>query len=144
MSFSAWQVWLIFAIALFVAEMLVPGFFLACFGIGALGSALIALITPKIAVHIVVFSMGTLISFVAVRPIFQKISSKQVKTNIDAYVGLTGFITEAIDPATGQGRVSIGGESWKARSSDNSKLPAGQKVEVVKVDGLCLIVKISA
>ena len=144
MSFSAWEIWLILAVALFIAEILVPGFFLACFGIGALASALISRFTGAIALHIAAFSVGTLISFVAVRPIFLKISAKEIKTNIDAYVGLTGFITEAVDPATGQGRISIGGESWKARTADDSPLPEGQKVEVVGVEGLRLIVKKSA
>jgi len=68
-------------------------------------------------------------------------SKTTVKTNIDAYTGLTGLVVETIDPSTGQGRISIGGESWKARTEDNSKLEEGQQVKVVEVNGLCLIVK---
>jgi len=50
-------------------------------------------------------------------------------------VGATGEIVEA-DLAAGEAWVAIGGERWRARSSD--VLQPGQRVSVSRVDGLML------
>ena len=122
MNFGSWEAWLILGIILAIAEIVVPGFVLACFAIGAFASSLTTLITDNLAIQLASFSIGTFLSFISVRPFFTKMSKTTVKTNIDAYTGLTGLVVETIDPSTGQGRISIGGESWKARTEDNSKL----------------------
>jgi membrane-bound serine protease (ClpP class) len=55
-----------------------------------------------------------------------------------ALTGKPGEVREALDP---KGIVQAEGESWSAESEDGSVLAAGECVEVVRVEGLRLIVR---
>lgn len=52
--------------------------------------------------------------------------------------GLVGEVGVALTDLDNEGRVSLHGEYWNARSDRH--IPKGEKVRVVKVDNLCLIV----
>jgi membrane protein implicated in regulation of membrane protease activity len=60
---------------------------------------------------------------------------------VEALLGRTGTVTEAIEPGTGRGRVLIEGEDWRGMTLDAQALPAGTKVSVVQVDGTQLVVE---
>jgi membrane-bound serine protease (ClpP class) len=68
--------------------------------------------------------------------IFARSRRRPVVTGVEQIVGSTA---EAIADFTEQGVVRLGGETWKARSS--APLRAGQRVRVVKVEGLLLWVE---
>jgi membrane-bound serine protease (ClpP class) len=53
-------------------------------------------------------------------------------------VGKPGEVRETLDP---KGTVQAGGELWSAESEDGSTLAAGECVDVVRVEGLRLIVR---
>ncbi len=57
---------------------------------------------------------------------------------ITALAGKPGEVREALDP---KGTVQAEGELWSAESEDGSALAAGELVEVVRVEGLRLIVR---
>jgi membrane-bound ClpP family serine protease len=63
---------------------------------------------------------------------------KKITTGSEGMIGLKG---EVIEPLVPEGVVRIKNEYWKARSSDNN-LAAGEQVEVVRIDGLTLHVKL--
>jgi membrane protein implicated in regulation of membrane protease activity len=67
--------------------------------------------------------------------------SAGVPSRTEALRGQAGRVTEAIDPARGIGRVSVGGQDWAARAS--SPLPAGTEIQVEGADGIVLIVTVS-
>ncbi len=69
---------------------------------------------------------------------FYKISRKKVLTGTEELVGSTG---EAMADFTGEGRIWVRGESWRALSQ--APVKQGQKVRVISQDGLLLQVKIS-
>jgi membrane protein implicated in regulation of membrane protease activity len=141
---DAWHVWLIIAIGLFIAEIFVPGFVLGSFGIGCLFSALAALFDMHLKIQLVTFSVLTLATFFAVRPIFLKYfysPASKIQTNIDALVGKTGLVSEKIDPDANKGRVIVGGEDWRAVSADGNWVEEGEKVKVVSVEGTKLFVR---
>jgi membrane-bound serine protease (ClpP class) len=52
--------------------------------------------------------------------------------------GKPGEVREALDP---KGMVQAEGELWSAESEDGSKMAAGERVEVVRLEGLRLIVR---
>jgi membrane protein implicated in regulation of membrane protease activity len=64
-----------------------------------------------------------------------------IKTNVDALVGRTGLVTEAVDQALNRGRVRLGGEEWRAVTPDESKIEAGTKVIVKAVEGCKVVVE---
>ncbi|MFZ2446549.1 MAG: NfeD family protein [Syntrophobacteraceae bacterium] len=140
---SVWHLWVIAAIMLFIAEMLVPTFVLASFGIGCLVSSLVSAFGLGLKVQIAAFMLGTLGAFFGVRPFFTKYcykASPGIKTNVEALIGKTGRVTETIDEL-GSGRVLVGGDDWKAVAIDGSLIEKNAKVEVVKVEGAKIYVK---
>lgn len=68
-----------------------------------------------------------------------KARKKKIVSGHDALVGTTAIVQANFD---GQGWVKVEGELWKAQSS--LPLKRGQEVEVIKCDGLDLIVKPSS
>ena len=53
-------------------------------------------------------------------------------------LGAAGVVHTDLDP---EGAVLIAGELWSARSIDGTTIPAQQPIEVVRVEGLLLLVK---
>ncbi len=142
--FSAWHLWVIVALILLIAEVFVPGFLAASFAIGCFFSAIVAAAGFGLKGQILGFIAGTLVAFFGVRPFFTKYCYKAsggIKTNVDALSGTTGRVTEAIDPASGSGRVRLGGDDWKAVSVEDQAIEAGALVEVVRIEGVKLFVK---
>lgn len=142
--FSAWHIWTIFALILFILEIFTPGFLLASFGIGCLFSALAAGVGLSVKLQVVGFIVGTLVAFFGVRPFFTKFcyrASCGVKTNVDALVGKTGRVTEEINQELDSGRVLVGGDDWKAISVDGDIINKGTMVEVVRIEGIRVFVK---
>ena len=133
-----WHVWIIAAVIFFVAEIFVPGFFLACLGVGCVASALVSTIISAEWFQLLVFSISTLAAFFTIRPmVFRYLygRSRDVKTNVDALPGRKARVVETINPLEGTGRVKIEGEEWKAVSVDEAEIEKGEQVVVEKVEG---------
>jgi membrane protein implicated in regulation of membrane protease activity len=139
------HMWMGLAIVLFIAEIMTPGgFVLACLGISCLASGFISYLGFGVTIQLLIFSITSLTLFFGIRPFFFKYflqSAGKIKTNIDALVEKTGMVSERIDPATGRGRVLLGGEDWKGVSLSDEVIDAGTKVMVIRVDGVKLVVK---
>jgi membrane protein implicated in regulation of membrane protease activity len=138
-----WQVWLVAALLLFVAEMVAPGFWLLSVAVGCLSAGLVALVVPGFLVPTLSFAAGTLLSLVAIRPFLLRYlhpASSEIKTNVDALVGRTGVVSERIDPATGRGRVLVEGEDWRGAALMDTAIETGTRVMVVRVEGAILYV----
>ena len=138
-----WQVWLVAALLLFVAEMLAPGFWLLSVAVGCLAGGLVSLVMPGFLAPVLSFAAGTLLSLVAIRPMLLKYlhhPSTEIKTNVDALIGKVGVVSERIDPGTGKGRVLVEGENWRGTSLMDTVLEPGTRVMVVRVEGTTLYV----
>lgn len=139
-----WHVWVLAALLFMILEVFTAGFAVACFSIGCLASAVCAGFELGIWWQVLAFAVGTGIAFVTVRPLVLKYffsKSDEVRTNADAVIGRQARVTEAIDPATGTGRVAIDGDDWKAVSEDGSAVEAGATVVVVSRESIILTVK---
>ncbi|HEY6118273.1 MAG TPA: NfeD family protein [Candidatus Dormibacteraeota bacterium] len=138
-----WQVWLVAALLLFVAEMAAPGFWLLSVAVGCLAAGLVSIVVPGVLAPALTFAAGTLLSLVGIRPfLLQRIhpGSSDIKTNVDALVGKVGIVSERIDPATGKGRVLVEGENWRGAALMDTPLEPGTRIMVVRVDGATLYV----
>jgi membrane protein implicated in regulation of membrane protease activity len=141
---SAWHIWTIIALILFILEIFTPGFVLASFGIGCIFSALAALVGLGLKLQIVGFMVGTLAAFFGARPLFTKYCYKAscgAKTNVEALIGKKGRVTEEINQVSGSGRVLVGGDDWKAVSVAGDVISKGTAVEVVRVEGITVLVR---
>ena len=63
---------------------------------------------------------------------------KKPEAGKEELVGKVGKVVEDLDP---EGVVKLHGELWTAESRSGERIPVGEKVKVVKVDGLTLIVE---
>ena len=66
-------------------------------------------------------------------------AAQAVPSRTEPLIGQTAFVTEAIDPVHGKGRVTVGGQDWAARSND--VVTAGTPVTVIEADGIVLVVE---
>src|SRR5256884_6208621 len=110
-----WQVWLVAALLLFVAEMLAPGFWLLSVAVGCLAAGVVSLVVPGAIVPALSFAAGTLLPLVGIRPFLVRHLHPRgtgVRTNGDALAGRVGIVSERIDPVTGKGPVPVEGEEW--------------------------------
>lgn len=140
-----WHVWVIFGLGLFILEMIIPGFLVACFGVGCLASALVAALDGSFSWQLVAFAVATLLVYFTIRPLFLKHFYSKVgpiKTNVHALVGKVGVVIHALDPDSKAGRVKVRGEDWRGVPVDNVVIEEGEKIEVVAVDGTKLLVKL--
>ncbi len=142
---AAWHIWVIAGLVLFIAEIMIPGFLVACFGVGCLAAAVMAAADLGVKWQLVGFSLGTLVVYFTIRPLFLRHfyrKASPVKTNVHALVGRVGVVTQALDPHAGSGRLKVRGEDWRGVPVDDVVIEAGEEVEVVEVDGTKLLVKL--
>jgi membrane protein implicated in regulation of membrane protease activity len=141
-----WLVWFLSAVVLLVAEMLAPGFWLACLAVGCVAAGLVGLLPfAGLALQTVAFAATSLGSMLGLRPLllrhFQLGPGGGVRTGVDALLGKRGVVLERIDPISRQGRVKVEGEDWRGASVDDAPIEAGARVTVIQVDGTTLVVE---
>jgi membrane-bound serine protease (ClpP class) len=94
----------------------------------------------NVSVPLVVF-MGLLIggTFFVLVMIALRAMKKPVITGQGALVGKTGY---AVDDLAPTGTVQVAGERWSAKVKEGKKsIKAGERVEVVKTEGVKVVVK---
>ena len=141
----AYYWWLIIALALFVIEILTPGFVIMWFGVGALVAAIISFFNPDtLTIQIISFVVVSLVLVILSRTIFKNVFIKNtpdIKTNADFLIGKIGIVTEDINNNFSKGRILIEGQDWSARTEDGTVIAKDDKIEIIKWSGATLIVK---
>ena len=144
---SDWQIWIVAAALLLVAEMFAPGFWLASVAVGCGAAAIAALLPIGLLGQVLVFAGTTVGSLFGLRPVlvrrFLHARGMEVRTNVEALVGKSGVVTKRIDPVTRVGRVVVEGEDWRGAllESGGAAIEPGTRVIVVQVDGSTLLVE---
>ena len=131
MPIKIWYIWMIIAALFVVGEIFTAGFFLLWFGIGAAGWQLGA------------FVLISGVLFVVSRKFAEKFTKTQPPgIGADRVIGKEGMVLEEIDNAKNTGRVRLKKEEWRADSDTGEVIPVGNQVEVIRMDGTRLVVKI--
>jgi membrane protein implicated in regulation of membrane protease activity len=138
-----WHWWSALAILLFIAEILLPGFWLLCLGIGAAGGAIAAGLGGDAAVQILSFAAVSLVAFFTIRPILKRSFDRTPATrmNAEALSGRKARVTQDFDPSLRLGRVAVDGDDWRAECINDRSLRQGDIVEVIRVESNTLIVR---
>ena len=136
-------VWLGLVLVFLVGEGITPGTLASIwFAGGALAALIFELIGAPLWLSIVVFLAVSVGLLVLTRPLALKyINGKKQATNADRLLGDTGIVTEEINNLENQGLVKVSGQVWTARSSGDDPIPTGQKVRVLRIDGVKAIVE---
>lgn len=138
-----WIFWLVLFIVFIAVELSTVQLVSIWFAIGAIGAGIASMISnDNILVELITFIAVTAIALVATRPFVKKVThNTPVPTNADSLIGLTAIVCEKIDNVKACGAVTVKGATWTARSETDDIIPDGSEVEIVKIDGVKLIVK---
>ncbi len=145
---ETWRwIWLAAAFVFAVGEITLIGtFFLLPFGVGAAAACVSAFLGHTVLTTWVVFVIGSVIAFLALWPLGRKLDRATMPDSegvgAQRWQGRPAVILEDIPAgpsATGLARVDR--EEWRAESMDDTPIPAGTTVRVVRVDGTRVIVE---
>lgn len=137
-------IWLIIFIVMLVFEIATLGLTSIWFAFGALVAFVLAILGLNVFLQIAGFLIVSGLLMALVRPLAAKYFNKnREKTNLDALIGKTGYVTVEINNLKGQGEVNLSGHIWTARSADETVIPVDSKVEITALEGVKAIVKIS-
>ena len=143
MIFNPIFIWAVIGLIFIGAEFFVPGVVIIFFGAGALLTALLSTIIPGIkssmGLQILLWLASSGLSLALLRKYLSRVfRGKTLAMDGSGPSGKTAEVVEGITPET-PGRVHYQGTSWKA-SSYSESFEAGDTVEILKQDGLTLIV----
>ncbi len=134
--------WFVAGLVLFLLELLIPGFVIIFFGVGAWVTAIVCLIhNPGVNIQIIIFAVTSILSLIALRRLIQNKFFYSRETSADVDDEFTGKEAEAksdIGPGK-KGKVEFKGTIWKADS--NSDIKEGQSVIILEKDNFTLFVE---
>jgi len=136
-------IWFLIGLLLFLMELVIPGFFIFFFGLGAWVTALVCLIAePGTNLQIIIFAITSVLSLVALRRIIQK-KFFYNKDNIsdaveDEFTGREGIALNdfGLDK---KGKVEFKGTTWDAESK--FEISKKQSVVIINKESFKLNVK---
>ncbi len=136
-------IWLIVFVVCIVAEIISMGLTTIWFAGGALVATVVAAIGAPLWLQIAVFAVVSLVLLYFTRPIAVKYFNKdRVKTNAESLVGKQAIVISEIDNLQGIGQVTVGGQEWSARTTEEGiTLPVGSVVVVRAISGVKLMVE---
>ena len=144
MDISPVLVWFLVGIGCYVIELVLPGFIIFFFGIGAWCVALVLAMTDvSLTVQLIIFLACSLATLILLRSWVRSVFlggalEEDDSVNVDS-APATGIVTEVIVPPAA-GRVKYGGSSWKAVADEEISVDT----VVVIVEKKDLTVKVCA
>ncbi len=135
-------VWVIVIVAAVLLEATSP---IQLVSIWAAISGVVALIlclcNVDMAIQIIVFLVLTVILIILTRPLAKKMTKfPKAATNADRNIGKTGRVTKITDEEMGIFRVKVENNDWSATTEDSRALPVGTEINVLRIEGVKLIV----
>ncbi len=135
--------WFITGLGLFLLELLIPGFFIFFFGLGAWITALVCLIgDPGINLQIIIFAITSILALAFLRRLIRKKFFYSREENpVDVDDEFTGKEAVAINDFGGEaiGKVEFKGTNWQAESA--SPVKSGQRLIILKKENFKLFVE---
>ena len=134
------------AIILFlVIEAIVPGLVSIWFAVGSIPALISALFRGPVWLQVVLFLVTSVVALALTRPLAKKyVNSRVQPTNADMLIGRDCVVKETVDNLQGTGAVSVAGKVWTARAENETEiLPVSSVAQVLRIDGVKLIVKAS-
>ena len=135
-------IWMSLLLVFGVGEAITVGLTSIWFAAGSLAALIVSMLGGGLWLQIVLFFAVTILSIVAFRPIAKKfINEKTEPTNADRIIGREVLVTENISNLRAEGAVSIGGLTWSARSADDTDIPKGTLVRILRIEGVKVYVE---
>lgn len=137
-------VWVaVIAIAI-VVEVISAQLLSIWFAVGGIAALAASFFTDNIAIQIFLFFAVSILSLAIIYPLAKKaLKTDYVKTNADRYVGKLAVVTEEISNIDAKGQVKVDNQIWSARSESGETIAEGTKVNVLRIEGVKLIVSVN-
>lgn len=139
-QFWLW-LWVGAAVVLGIGEMVTAGFFLLPFAIAAVVSAILALLGVNWIIQLVAFAVFSVLSLIFLRRFAKSEEDIMHPVGAKRYLNAKGTVIETVDPFTGEGRVRVETEEWRATTDLEQTLEPGTPVIVVEVRGSRMVVQ---
>lgn len=135
-----WWVWILAALVCGIIEVMSVSFVFLMFAIGALAAGIAGALGANVTIQVIVFVVVTVALLAGLRPFLKgriDRSAGDVRTNTDALIGKTGYVTEIVGER--HGRIQFSGGEWSART-EGEELAVGTQVSVDRIDGATAVV----
>lgn len=136
-------VWLGVTILAAIVEGLLPALVSIWFVPGGLAALIASMAGGSVGLQVALFLVVSALALVLTRPLVKRFQKEKAEsTNADMVLGRSAVVTEDINNLLATGRVSVLGNSWAARSVEESAvIPKGETVTVERIEGVKLMVR---
>ena len=138
--------WAILLVAFLVIEAGTAGLTSIWFALGAAGALISAAVAPTLDLlwlQVMIFLIISGVSLYFTRPLAKKYAKvKETATNANRVLDMVGIVRETIDNMEGTGTVYVNGKLWTARTEGEAPIEVGTSVDVLRIEGVKLIVKV--
>ena len=135
-----WKILAICGIVFILLEIFTPTMFFLNFAVASFVTAVVSLFTTSIPVLVLTFFILSFLSFVFLRPLLLHGKNKDNDTGVEGkYIGKTAKVVEDVSKTAGA--IKIYDEKWNARVEDETVIPAGSEVIIIKNDSLMMYVQ---
>jgi len=136
--------WAVLLVFFLVLEATTAGLTSIWFALGAVGALISAAVAPAgpFWLQFLIFVVVSGLTLWLTRPFVRKhLNVKRTATNANRVLEMVGVVREDIDNLAGKGVVFVGGKLWTARAEDNQPIPAETPVEILRIEGVKVIVR---
>ena len=134
--------WILATVAFLVIEACTSAVVSIWFAGGAVAGLIASMFDVGFGFQIFVFLFVSVILIVFLRKIaFKTIRGKKQDTNLDRIIGSKVVILEEVNNLQRTGTACVGDIEWKVKSEDGEIIEKGETAEVVKIEGVRLVVK---
>ncbi len=145
-ALPVWVIWMAAGLLLMIAELLTVGFVAACMGAAAILTGLVVLLFPLgLNAQLFLFICFSILLLARLRPLMDSalMRGEEVRTNVDALVGMEGRVVEPVGGEDAPGRVKVRSEEWRAVlcKPGEEVLRKGSRVVVEGIEGNTLKVR---
>ena len=134
-------IWVALVIIFALIEVFTLGLTTVWFAIAALLMVFLSFIKIPLTVQILIFLVISTLLLIFTRPLaVKKFKIGQEKTNVDSLIGKHALVVKTIGEFE-RGEAKINGQIWSARSEDNTEITEGSKCEILRIEGVQLIVR---
>ena len=139
----AWFIWLVVAGVFTIVEIATVGFFIIWFGVAALLTAIFSLFMPEaFLVQVVFWAITSVLLVLFTKRFTDKVKPETTATNVYSIIGKRAVVTTKINNENATGQIKVDGDVWSAKTENYDEvIEAGEHVEILRIDGVKVIVK---
>ena len=137
---NLWQLLAVCGIGFLILEMFTPSMFFLNFALAAFITAGVSFCVKNPYLLAIIFVVLSFVSFIFLRPVIMKRFNKTKETGINSkYREKIAKAEEEITDKSGV--ITIYGERWEARSENNSVIPQGSEVKIIRNESIIMYVE---